>query len=387
MSTTVMPGFTPAKARTSAGLSRASRSRSAAVRSGFAIGGFDGVGVGGERRAAARASRAAEQAVFSWGSPWRALCESRRATQEPHPSRRVLILANRRQFSGRLPCAIPSDSSRLTLLLATACTAFGAGGGRHALERRCRTCRRAPERRRSRRAPATTPACARSRRPTSSALMRRVRPTNASRPRLRAQGRAGLRQRAEEIRACHRAAAVDARGLELPRLYATASSATTTPRSRPTTARSRSSPDIAEAIEYRGHAYLGLNRLSEAKEAYLALYRRQSQARGAAARRHAGLGRRASRQCRGVDGPTLESFASWVSERSTIAGQTAGLTREGASCRLVGIELRAPRAPRLPSLAPACSRGVRVRRTRGDAVRAGNCRADFPSPRCRPTIR
>jgi len=27
----------------------------------------------------------------------------------------------------------------------------------------------------------------------------------------------------------------------------------------------------------------------------------------------------------------LESFASWVSERSAIAGQTAGLTREGAS--------------------------------------------------------
>ena len=31
-------------------------------------------------------------------------------------------------------------------------------------------------------------------------------------------------------------------------------------------------PGYAEAIEYRGHAYLGLNRLSEAKEAYLALY-------------------------------------------------------------------------------------------------------------------
>ena len=51
---------------------------------------------------------------------------------------------------------------------------------------------------------------------------------------------------------------------------------------------SSSSPDYAEAIEYRGHAYLGLNRLSEAKEAYLALVRRQSQARGA----------RCSRPCR-----------------------------------------------------------------------------------------
>ena len=33
----------------------------------------------------------------------------------------------------------------------------------------------------------------------------------------------------------------------------------------------------------------------------------------------------------GVDGASLESFASWVNERSTIASQTASLTREGAS--------------------------------------------------------
>ncbi len=31
-------------------------------------------------------------------------------------------------------------------------------------------------------------------------------------------------------------------------------------------------PDYAEAIEYRGHAYLGLNRLAEAKNAYLTLF-------------------------------------------------------------------------------------------------------------------
>jgi hypothetical protein len=33
----------------------------------------------------------------------------------------------------------------------------------------------------------------------------------------------------------------------------------------------------------------------------------------------------------GVDGGTLESFTLWVSERSTIASQTASLTREGAA--------------------------------------------------------
>jgi len=33
----------------------------------------------------------------------------------------------------------------------------------------------------------------------------------------------------------------------------------------------------------------------------------------------------------GVDGAMVESFASWVTERNAIAGQTASLTREGAS--------------------------------------------------------
>ena len=33
----------------------------------------------------------------------------------------------------------------------------------------------------------------------------------------------------------------------------------------------------------------------------------------------------------GVDGATLDSFASWVNERSAIASQTAALTREGAA--------------------------------------------------------
>ena len=58
-------------------------------------------------------------------------------------------------------------------------------------------------------------------------------------------------------------------------------------------------PGYAEAIEYRGHAYLGLNRLSEAKESYLALYRQQPQARGQPAHRHAGVGGCASRRRRG----------------------------------------------------------------------------------------
>ncbi|HKU88540.1 MAG TPA: tetratricopeptide repeat protein [Steroidobacteraceae bacterium] len=90
-------------------------------------------------------------------------------------------------------------------------------------------------------------------------------------------------------------------------------------------------PGYPEAIEYRGHAYLGLNRLDDAKAAYLSLF---SSNRKLAAQLLAGMqswvGEHRGNPA-GVDGASLESFASWVSERSAIASQTAGLTREGAS--------------------------------------------------------
>jgi tetratricopeptide (TPR) repeat protein len=90
-------------------------------------------------------------------------------------------------------------------------------------------------------------------------------------------------------------------------------------------------PGYPEAIEYRAHAYLGLNRLSEAKEAYLTLYAgNRKLAAQLLTAMQAWVGEHRGNSA-GVDGGMLESFASWVSERSTIAGQTAGLTREGAS--------------------------------------------------------
>ena len=102
-------------------------------------------------------------------------------------------------------------------------------------------------------------------------------------------------------------------------------------RSPPTIARCRLKPGYAEAIEYRGHAYLGLNRLSEAKESYLALYagnRKLAASLLTAMQEWVGAHRA---NAAGVDGAMLESFASWVNERSKIAGQTVGLTREGAA--------------------------------------------------------
>jgi tetratricopeptide (TPR) repeat protein len=90
----------------------------------------------------------------------------------------------------------------------------------------------------------------------------------------------------------------------------------------------RLKPDYPEAIEYRGHAYLGLNRLSEAKEAYLALY---SANRKLAAQLLAGMQEWVGTHRENAGGLDVESFAAWVSERGAIAAKTASLTREGAS--------------------------------------------------------
>lgn len=89
-------------------------------------------------------------------------------------------------------------------------------------------------------------------------------------------------------------------------------------------------PGYPEAIEYRGHAYLGLNRLSEAKEAYLTLY---SNNRKLAAQLLTGMQEwiGAHRDGGNMDAATVDSFSAWVSERSSIAAKTAGLTREGAN--------------------------------------------------------
>jgi len=80
-------------------------------------------------------------------------------------------------------------------------------------------------------------------------------------------------------------------------------------------------PGYAEAIEYRGHAYLGLNRLSEAKESYLALYASNRNLAGSlltAMQEWVGAHRANSA---GIDGAMLESFGSLLTFARTKALQ------------------------------------------------------------------
>ncbi len=76
-------------------------------------------------------------------------------------------------------------------------------------------------------------------------------------------------------------------------------------------------PRYAEATEYRGEAYLGLSRLDDAREAYMQLF--------GGAREHAAALLKAMRTWVDEHPDEAGTFADWVTERETIADQTARL--------------------------------------------------------------
>ncbi|HXA35242.1 MAG TPA: tetratricopeptide repeat protein [Steroidobacteraceae bacterium] len=84
-------------------------------------------------------------------------------------------------------------------------------------------------------------------------------------------------------------------------------------------------PGYPDAIEYRGEAYLGLNKIDEAKEAYMTLFKesRSLADQLMAAMRRWTDARRTDAQ--GVAPEELEAFSKWVEERVGIAAQTASL--------------------------------------------------------------
>lgn len=80
-------------------------------------------------------------------------------------------------------------------------------------------------------------------------------------------------------------------------------------------------PAYAEAIEYRGQAYLGLGRLQDAKSAYMQLF---SSDRAKADELLAAMRNWCDAQTEG--GAEVEEFAAWVEERAELAEQTAMLS-------------------------------------------------------------
>ena len=90
-------------------------------------------------------------------------------------------------------------------------------------------------------------------------------------------------------------------------------------------------PRYAEAIEYRGEAYLGLDRIEEAKSAYMELFRMD---RERAAELMTAMKRwlEQRRQDAGeLSQETIDSFAAWVEERSDLVAQVGTLASAGRS--------------------------------------------------------
>ena len=93
------------------------------------------------------------------------------------------------------------------------------------------------------------------------------------------------------------------------------------------------SPNFPDAIEYRGEAYLNLDRLDDAKKAYLTLY--------AGSRTHADLLLKAMKTWAdkrhadpaGVDPTALAAFEGWLHERAALAERTVDMARNSAPWR------------------------------------------------------
>ena len=83
--------------------------------------------------------------------------------------------------------------------------------------------------------------------------------------------------------------------------------------------------DYPDAIEYRAEAYLGLNKIDEAKQAYMTLFResRSLATELMTAMRRWTEAHRADAQ--GLAPEDVEAFSKWVDERAGIAAQTASL--------------------------------------------------------------
>jgi len=77
-------------------------------------------------------------------------------------------------------------------------------------------------------------------------------------------------------------------------------------------------PKYAEAIEYRAEAYLGLNRIDDAKQAYMMLFKGQSDQASALLE---------AMQHWADENGEDEAFSAWVVERTEIAGQTKSVSQ------------------------------------------------------------
>jgi len=93
------------------------------------------------------------------------------------------------------------------------------------------------------------------------------------------------------------------------------------------------SPDYTPAIEYRAEAYLGLNRLDEARAAYTDLFSVDRPKADALLISMKSFVASRKADAAGLDAGQLDAFAKWVDQREIIHGQTAPLTAQTSTFR------------------------------------------------------
>ena len=86
-------------------------------------------------------------------------------------------------------------------------------------------------------------------------------------------------------------------------------------------------PRYAEAIEYRAEAYLGLNRIDDAKQAYMDLFKGQSDQASALLEAMQEWVAHRSDDPGDADPSDVEAFSGWVAERTELAGQAKSISQ------------------------------------------------------------
>ncbi|MGH8134511.1 MAG: tetratricopeptide repeat protein [Steroidobacteraceae bacterium] len=90
-------------------------------------------------------------------------------------------------------------------------------------------------------------------------------------------------------------------------------------------------PGYPDALEYRGEAYIALNRLPEAKQTYLELFAGNRTLADKLLTAMKGWVATRRTAPAGTDAASVDELDKWIQERATIASQTAALTRAGAA--------------------------------------------------------
>jgi len=90
-------------------------------------------------------------------------------------------------------------------------------------------------------------------------------------------------------------------------------------------------PNFPDAIEYRGEAYLGLNRIDDAKQAYLALFAVDRKQAELLMKAMSSWVEKRKTESGGADPAAVSALDGWIKERAAIAQQTRLMSRDAVS--------------------------------------------------------